>query len=183
MHIHRYPYIYIDAHTNTHTHAHHINANIHMHSVHIHNIQWNGLLMHLCDGDVIHRHTLHYRTLRTHIFLSKNAPTDPRPHQTTIHVALTALSKKTLSYFHNNYQLHWLHITPTYWVINFWFRGFFRLLSITYGTAFLKYLPFVILMNLPTAIQPNFIFLTVDDLLQASKYIYTKFSPAFGLSK
>ena len=184
MHIHRYPYTYIDAHTNTHTHTHHIHVNIHTYTLYtcIH-IQWNGLLMHLCDGDVIHRHTLHYRTLRTHILLSKNAPTDPHPHQTPIHVAWTAPSKKTPSYFHTNCQLHWLHITPTYWDINFWFRGFFRLFSITCGVAFLKYLPFVVLVNLPTAIQPNFIFLTIDDLLQAPKYIYTKFSPAFGLFK
>ena len=88
MHIHRYPYTYIDAHTNTHTHTQHMHANIHTCTLYtcIH-IQWNGLLMRLCDGDVIHRHTLHYRTLRTHILLSKNAPTDPHPHQTPIHVA------------------------------------------------------------------------------------------------
>ena len=117
--------------------------------------------MHLCDGDVIHRHTLHYRTLRTHIFLSKHAPTDPHPHQTTIHIALTAPSKETPSYFHTNYQLHWLHHFYLFSYINFWFRGFFRLSSITCGAASLKYLPFVILMNLPTFIQPSIIFLAI----------------------
>ena len=115
MHIHRYPYIYIDAHTNTHTYTHHIHANIHTYTLYTYiHIQWNGLLMHLCGGDVIHRHALHYRILRTHIFLSKNAPTDPYPHQTTIQVALTAPLEKTPSYFHTSYQLHLLHITPTY---------------------------------------------------------------------
>ena len=166
MHIHRYPYTYIDAHTNTHTHTQHMHANIHTCTLYtcIH-IQWNGLLMHLCDGDVIHRHTLHYRTLRTHIFLSKHAPTDPHPHQTTIHIALTAPSKETPSYFHTNYQLHWLHHFYLFSYINFWFRGFFRLSSITCGAASLKYLPFVILMNLPTFIQPSIIFLTFGNAL------------------
>ena len=108
MYIQKYPYTYIDAHRNTHAHTHHIHANIDTYTLYTYiHMQWNGLFMHLCDGNVIHRHTLHYRTLRTHIFLSKNAPTDPHPHQVTIHIALTAPSKKTPSYFHTNYQLHY----------------------------------------------------------------------------
>ena len=58
MHIHRYPYTYIDAHMNTHTYTHHIHANIHTYTLYTYiQIQWNGFLMHLCDADVIHRHT------------------------------------------------------------------------------------------------------------------------------
>ena len=124
----RYPYIYIDADTNTHTYTHHIHANIYTYTLYTYiHIQWNGLLMHLCGGDVIHRHTLHYRTLRTDIFLSKNAPTDPHPHQTTIQVAVTAPSKKTPSYFraHHSFLLTYkLLVQRIFQIVQYhlWFR-------------------------------------------------------------
>ena len=59
-----------------------------------------------------------------------------------------------------------------------WFRGFFRLFGINCDAAFFKYLPFVILMNLPTAIQPNFIFLTIDTYMISYRppNIYTQSS-------
>ena len=57
MHIRRYPYT--DAHTSTHTHTHHIHANAQTYTLYTYiHIQWNGLLMHLCDENVRHRHTL-----------------------------------------------------------------------------------------------------------------------------
>ena len=194
MHIHRCTYIDTNTdtqmHIQTRTHIHTICIQIYIDTLCTHIYTYNGMdywCTSVMGAQYIDTHLLHYRTLRTHNFLSKNAPTDPHPYQTKIHVALFAPSKKTPSHFHTNYHLHWLRITPTYWVINFWFRGFFRLFSITCGAAFLKYFPFVILMNLPTVIQPNFIFLTIDAYMISyrapKRYIYTKFSPAFGLSK
>ena len=173
MHIHIYPYRYINAHTNTHTHTHHIHVNIHTYTLYtcIH-IQWNELLMHLCDEDIIHRHTS-LENLNEHIFSFLKT----HPNQTTIHMTLTAPSKKT-PYLHTFMSItNWV-ITPTYWVINFWFRGFSRLFGITCGAAFLKYLPFVILLNLPTAIQPNFIFLTIGTYMISYRppNIYTQSS-------
>ena len=96
-------------------------------------------------------------------------------------MALTAPSKKTPSYFHANYQLSYhsylykLLVQRTFQIV--WYYLWCRLpevFSIRY-------------IDEPTYSHATqfyfFDYRYLYDLSQASKYIYTKFSPAFGLSK
>ena len=179
MHIHRHPYRYINAHTNTHTHTHHIHVNIHTYTLYtcIH-IQWNELLIHLCDEDIIHRHTS-LENLNEHIFSFLKT----HPNQTTIHMTLTAPSKKTPSYYHVYYQLNYHSYLLSYKLL------VQRIFQIVWYHLWCR-LPEVFAIRYiaePTyshSIQFYFLdYRYLYDLLQASKYIYTKFSPAFGLSK
>ena len=141
---------------------------IYIHTLYTHTNTYNGM-DYWCTSVMGTQYidTLHYRTLRTHIFLSKNASTSNH-NQRSINCSL---KKYTFTFIPIT---NWV-IAPTYWVINFRFRGFF---SIACGAAFMKYWPFVILMNLPTDIQPNFIFLTIDTYMISYRppNIYTQSS-------
>ena len=98
-------------------------------------------------------------------------------------MALTAPSKKTPSYFHTNYQLSYHSYLLSYKLL------VQRIFQIVWHHLWCR-LPevFAILyIDEPTyshSIQFYFLdYRFLYDLLQVSKYIYTKFSPAFGLSK
>ena len=177
MHIHRYPYTYIDAHTSTHTHTHHTHTNIHPYTLYIYiHIQWNGLLMHL-----IHRHTLHYRTLWTHIFPSKNALTlnhNPR--------SINCSLKK--DNFVVSYQLPTALTTYHSYLLSYkrLVQRIFQIVQYHLWCHLLEVFAIRYIDEPTYSHSTQFYFLDyrcLYDLLHASKYRNTKLSPAFGLSK
>ena len=157
------------------THVHTIYMSIYIHTLYTHAYTYNGM-DYWCTSvmKTLYIDTLHCRTLRTHIFLSKNAPkSNHNPHGINC-----SLKKDT---FILSYQLpidflsYKLLVQRIFQIV--WYHLWCRL-----PEAFaIRYI------DEPTySHSTQFYFLDyryLYDLLQASKYIYTKFSPAFGLSK